>query len=287
MAATTPEWAALPSSTSRREKVLVTVKAYPNPSKKYIETVCVAGITEANQWIRLYPIPYRFMAYDQQFPNYSWIEVDVRKSKDHRPESHYADLGSIRTVGTMDTSRGWEERKSFLLPLASPSMEYLIDQNAQFNTSLGLIRPKEVKRLLIKKEPPDWSPEELAKLRQRSLMEGLGEDGTYKVAQDLEKIPFRFQYEFVCDDPLCSGHKYTVISWEVMQSYRKWRAKYGEDGWEAAFRQKYENEFLSPQRDLHFYVGTVLSHPKTWTIIGLFYPPSGTVGSQVIQPTLL
>ena len=40
----------------RHEKktVLVTVKAYPNPSKKYGETVCVAGIDlERNTLIRL------------------------------------------------------------------------------------------------------------------------------------------------------------------------------------------------------------------------------------------
>ena len=28
----------------KTRKVLITVKAYPNPSKKYVETVCVAGI---------------------------------------------------------------------------------------------------------------------------------------------------------------------------------------------------------------------------------------------------
>lgn len=36
--------------------------------------------------------------------------------------------------------------------------------------------------------------------------------------------------------------------------------------------QKYADELVT-RRDLHFYVGTVSSHPLTWTIIGLFYPP--------------
>lgn len=80
MTSGTPDWAALPSSVARREKILVTVKAYPNPSKRYIETVCVAGVTESGKWIRLYPIPYRFLEYDRQFPSYAWIDVDVRKS---------------------------------------------------------------------------------------------------------------------------------------------------------------------------------------------------------------
>lgn len=59
--------------------------------------------------------------------------------------------------------------------------------------------------------------------------------------------------------------------WEVAQSYRAWKAKYGDDGWQEKFRSKYETWMLG--RDLHFYVGTVASHPNRWIIIGLFYPP--------------
>ena len=40
------------------KKILVTVKAYPNPSKKYVETVCCAGVDLSNsQLIRLFPFP--------------------------------------------------------------------------------------------------------------------------------------------------------------------------------------------------------------------------------------
>lgn len=65
MTKATQDWTTIASNTWNRERILVTVKAYPNPSKKYIETVCVAGVTESGQWIRLYPIPYRFLAYEQ------------------------------------------------------------------------------------------------------------------------------------------------------------------------------------------------------------------------------
>lgn len=43
-------------------RILVTVKARPEPSEKYGETVCVAGIrlgTGSLHWVRLYPIPFR------------------------------------------------------------------------------------------------------------------------------------------------------------------------------------------------------------------------------------
>jgi hypothetical protein len=55
------------------------------------------------------------------------------------------------------------------------------------------------------------------------------------------------------------------------QSYRSWQEKYGDD-WEAAFRQKYENEMIN-KFDTHCYVGTVHKHPKEWIIVGLFHPP--------------
>jgi hypothetical protein len=43
-------------------RLLVTVKAYPQPSKRYGETVCVAGVridTDIPSWVRLYPVAYR------------------------------------------------------------------------------------------------------------------------------------------------------------------------------------------------------------------------------------
>jgi hypothetical protein len=283
MTTTAPAWTALPASVTRQEKILITVKAYPNPSKKYIETVCVAGVTEGGQWIRLYPIPYRALAYDQRFPNYTWIEAAVRKSRDHRPESHYVDLDTIRPLSKVGTEHNWQERRRLLLPLTSTSIEYLIDQNRLHRTSLGLIRPKNVKRLVIKNQTPEWSADELAKLRQRSLLDALGEDSTYEVVKELEKIPYRFMYEFECDDARCHGHRFEVISWEVLESYRNFRSRYGETDWQGKFRQRYEEEFLGPTRDLCFYVGTVSSHPGTWTIIGLFYPPARP---DVIQPSM-
>lgn len=41
-------------------KVLITVLTYPHPSQQHQETICTAGITETGDWIRLYPIDYRY-----------------------------------------------------------------------------------------------------------------------------------------------------------------------------------------------------------------------------------
>jgi hypothetical protein len=37
-------------------------------------------------------------------------------------------------------------------------------------------------------------------------------------------------------------------------------------------RHKFLEQICSPERETHFFVGTILSHPKTWVIIGAFYP---------------
>ncbi|MDP6379991.1 MAG: hypothetical protein QF662_01490, partial [Phycisphaerae bacterium] len=67
----------LPGWTEKR--ILVTVKAYPNPSKKYRETTCTAGIVPGEGWIRLHPIQFRLLPGSQQYKKYQWISVHVRK----------------------------------------------------------------------------------------------------------------------------------------------------------------------------------------------------------------
>jgi hypothetical protein len=63
---------------TEKKRILITVKAYPNPSKTYGETVCCAGIDiDSLKWIRLYPIPFRDLDSEQQFKKYSIIEKRV------------------------------------------------------------------------------------------------------------------------------------------------------------------------------------------------------------------
>ncbi len=281
----TSNWEELASNPWKHEEILVTVKAYPNPSKKYIETVCVAGVTKNRQWVRLYPIPYRYLEYEQRFPTYGWIEASIRKSKDHRPESYNIDIQTLKVAGKLGTANAWQARRELLLPLASPSIEELQRQQEASKISLGLIRPKQIKRLIIQpKKDPHWSDEELAKLQRHSLLDEMQREDVQRIVRELEKIPYDFLYEFDCDDSRCRGHKISVISWEVMESYRKWRQNYGEQ-WESKFREKYEQELPGSKHELYFFMGTMAAHPKVWLIIGLFYPPSQQQGA-LVQPPL-
>jgi hypothetical protein len=117
---------------------------------------------------------------------------------------------------------------------------------------------------MISPDEAEWSPAQLSMLRQKHLFVEPPEE-------ELQKIPFVFRYEFLCEDEGCPGHKLMCTDWELGQSYREWRSEY-RDQWQEKFRQTYESEMIH-KNDTHFYVGTVASHPNRWIIIGLFYPP--------------
>jgi hypothetical protein len=49
------------------ERMLITVRTYPDLSTKHIETVCTAGVTASGQWRRLYPVPLRCLPEMQRY----------------------------------------------------------------------------------------------------------------------------------------------------------------------------------------------------------------------------
>src|SRR5690554_4275899 len=99
-------------------KVLITVKTYPSLSAKYGELVCTAGFLEDGSWIRLYPIPFRKLKYEEKYKKYQWIELDiVKNNKDFRPESFRpATIDTpITLLDTLDTKGNWYKRKQIAL----------------------------------------------------------------------------------------------------------------------------------------------------------------------------
>ncbi|WP_245961234.1 hypothetical protein [Neopusillimonas maritima] len=42
----------------RMERILILAKTYPSPSAQYVETSCVAGISQDGSMRRLYPVPF-------------------------------------------------------------------------------------------------------------------------------------------------------------------------------------------------------------------------------------
>lgn len=249
-------------------QILITIKTYPTPSKKYEETVCVAGISlKTKQLIRLYPIHFRDLDQNQKFAKYNVIEANIAKTaKDHRPESYRINADSIRIVDEIDTRDGWKKRKEIVLPVLDKSMCEIIKQQTITNKSLGLIKPERIEFVIDKAR--DRDDEE----RQKCYAQ-LGFFNKSKNA--IEAIPFEFRYKFYCArEPNCPGHDYIIIDWEIGQSYRSWRWKYKD---EELLRQKIKQQWFdnicASKKDTHFYVGNMHRLQNIFMILGVFYPP--------------
>lgn len=256
-----------------KKNILIFAKTYPQPSKKYDETVCTGGVLEDGSFVRLYPISFRYLPVEKQFHRYQWIEADISKDKvDGRKESYKIDQDSIRLISKpLTTENGWALRRQFVLKKLAPSLESLKAQQILDGTSLGIIKPHHVLDLMIEPANARWKKTRLAQRAQGDL---------FKELKPLEKIPYKFKYKFECQDPSCTGHELMISDWEVNALYRNCRRRCSADE-EALQKVRYRllDEFCSSKHDLHFCVGTIKLYPKSWIIVGLFYPPNPVVDS--------
>jgi hypothetical protein len=255
-----------------RKRVLILVRTYPSPAKSTIEASCTAAIGAEGEWIRMFPVPARLMEHDKRFVKWHWIEVDlVKATSDARPESYKLNPDSIVIGDGVGTQGNWRARRDLIKPLQCPSMCHIQRERDEHKSpTLGVFRPREIVELLIEPTDENWTYEQLATLTQDTFFEKAP-------AQTLEKIPFDFRYHFLCAEPGCRGHTMMCTDWEMGQAYREWRRKYGDDGWEAKFRQRFETEMIE-KNDTHFFVGTVHKNPASFVIVGLFYPPKQATG---------
>jgi len=253
-------------------KVLITIKTCPIPSKKYDELVCTAGVTESGDFIRLYPINFRDLPFSQQYKKYQWIEVDAVKHVgiDSRKESFRPNCDGLKILGNpIPTKKGdWSERAKYVLLKKSDSIEELAKQQKKDKTSLGVFKPRKISELEITQDTPDWDTRFKTELRQRRLFE------TRTITlEPPRKVPFKFHYRFECEDSQCKGHRMMITDWEISEFY--WKLVHaGKTSKDAAngVKERFLNVLCGKDKDTHFYVGTVLAHPKNWIILGIFWP---------------
>jgi hypothetical protein len=247
------------------KQVLITVKTYPNPSTKYGETVCCAGIDlETGSWIRLYPVPFRDLDASQKFKKYNIISVRCNKApKDHRAESYHIDRDSIRVLRRLDTKHKWRERGKVVLPTASRS--FCDVQRAYETTSLGMFKPCDIGF--------SWQK---AKAESEAKRQACYEQLTFfdERKNTIERVPLDFYYEFHCEgEETCPGHRLRIIDWEMGQSYRNWREKYGsQDQLLDKIRQMWLSTICSEENDIWFYVGNMYQRRHRFMVLGVFYP---------------
>jgi hypothetical protein len=252
-----------------RTKVLITVMTYPHPSETHQELVCTAAITEDSQWVRLYPIDYRYRPKEQRFRKYQWIEIglaDRGAKNDGRKESRKPDLDSIKLLGEpLSTADDWRARREIIDAMPHHTRAELESLYDSEKISLGIVRPTEIIDLKVEPVERNWKPEWERTLKQFNLF---GDQ-----PKPLEKLPYKFSYVFRCADTREKPHSAMIEDWELGVLYRKEVERLGDETAAiASVRRKFFDEICHPSRDTRFFMGTVFPY-NTWVVIGVFWPP--------------
>ena len=260
-----------------KAKVLITVKTYPLPSRKYDELVCTAGLLEGKHWIRIYPVPYRELTEDQQFKKWDWIELDLerRRDDDPREESYQPRRGvnePITILGSLDVSPKhlWSFKRQLLLKDVCTSMEPLIVRAKTERISLAVVKPKSVLDVNIEKEPEHWD-----EFKHQGLLDLIPATDRKRTVKPVRSLPYRFSYVFTTEDGR-PPRTLMVEDWEIGVLY--WHClRPDRTPEEACALVKRKLESLAFDKDIHFIVGTTKRNhfrsPNPFVIIGLFYPP--------------
>lgn len=228
-----------------RDRILVTVKTYPELSTTYGETVCTAGIREDGTWVRLYPVPFRRLGESEQYRLFDWITCPlVRHSRDPRPES-YRPTGEIERVDHVGTADNWRERRQLLLAhrQVHGSLSELIEAAKNNISSLAVFKPARLIRFEWEAADREWDASKLEAVRAITGQPDLFDDRSWsRTFRVVDKVPYNFYYHI--EDA---------------------------DG-------RYFDEFATT--DVHFFLGTTLAWhkraPNPWTIVGVLPIPHQT-----------
>jgi len=253
------------------------VKAYPALSKTYGEVSCIAGVRTSGagtpEWIRLYPVPFRALSNDQRFAKYQPMRVRVETHNgDRRPETRRPDRDSIEVTGNpIPSENAWQQRRRFVEPLMADSMCALLRRQREDGTSLGVFRPKRVLDLVIEQADVNEGKKQIARAwaAQGSLLDGLEPDERTHQLQELELIPWSFKYRYECSDPDCNSHTQSIIDWEIAELYRRVHHR---DDWQDRLKARWINDLCAPNRDTAFFVGNQHQHPRSFLVLGVWWP---------------
>ncbi len=270
----------------QRRRILIWGKTRPEVSQSYREIVCTGGVFEdTRRLVRIYPIPLRYLEDERVFKKYQWIEAEVaRNLRDPRPESFKIRYDGIETGETIPTKSGnWDARAEWVMQPGNvfQSVEVLQDQQSEDKTSLGLVRPAEVDDVRAVRVSEQEKQGFTKRYEQAvSQMELPLDPDTGREIRPLRPPDYRFKIHFRCNDQRCKSHKFSVLDWEIDALYFRLRTRQERSSHMAAqsVRDKLR-EICSPEKDLHFFLGNLFSHPQNFTIVGLWYPKENRQGT--------
>jgi hypothetical protein len=241
------------SGTVNSCRVVVLVKALPQPSKAYGETVCCAGVTADRQWKRLFPIRFRHLTGDGSFSRWDWVRFDYRRpTRDPRKESCHIHEETIAIDGKPLTEK---ERVRLLTPMIVASS----DAATARGDSLAIIRPKNTRFHYKPKKQTQIQKERDAYKRAASQ--------TSMFDKDLAELdPSTYEFRFTFEDR--SGkHDYQCGDWETHAMFWRWKRHKGETEALELMAGTFNDEY--PQKGIVFAIGNQAKRPHIWQLLGV------------------
>jgi hypothetical protein len=270
-----------------KTNVLITVTTYPLPSRSYDELVCTAGIKEDGNWIRIYPVPLKFLKGIREVGKietykFTWISLELnRRSDDFRPESHspkhydFRDFEVLESVSVNGSKaqkvNGWKKRINLISKNIYTNLSDLVtDSNAPKNVSLATFKPSKILDFIVEDDESEWKTEWKEQLRQLDLFST--EQGVQR--ELIKKLPHKFYYQF--EDDQGRKSRLMIEDWELGQLYFNCLKGGNKQIAIEKVKEKYWDEFQ--RRDIYFFLGTTLQWHRRrsdnpFVIIGVFYPP--------------
>lgn len=266
------------------EKVLMVVKTYPTPSKKYGELVCTAGVRlRDNAWIRIYPYPFRQLKQEHQFRKYDIIEAPLERAKDDpRPDSYrLSNPSDIKLLGHIDADgKFWAERMKYIRPTIAPSVtefkRSMLNEHKQWGASIlpVPVKPRSA-QFHYKNMGKEWEEKDAHKLKsikdfvENSLFKGEEVTNYFRV---LEKVPYQFRLTF--EDLTGKEHNLLILDWEIPQLYFNQRTL-GEEEALKKVKYKIEKQIFSEHNEVFLVLGSIhhrYKNPDSIAIDGFIYP---------------
>jgi hypothetical protein len=234
------------------EQTIILVKAWPQPSQKYGETVCCAGVTPQGEWRRLFPVRFRHLSGEAQFSRWDIVQYRPEKPRDdNRPESRRVDEQSLAFLHSMAP----RAREGFFDPLFRDSVSAAADRGE----SLTLVRPASLKFRWKVKRASDV--EEERERREHALRQGSLLDQELAA---IEPCPYDLSLKFTDGS---GKHEMACGDWETAAAFFNLRKKYGDEGALEHLRTTYEDRYFKDGVALA--LGTVKKRPQQWLLLGI------------------
>lgn len=242
-------------------ELLVNCKTYPAVSKRYFETVCTGGVQASGEFVRLYPVPFRFLVEEEKYTRWDVIRVKVYKdTKDSRPESWHLQQGTpIEMVRKISSER---QRWDWMQHTVHDSTE-VMEQKGLTNGCVK-IEPLDFH---WRKDDQELSDAQMQIVKQQNLFISTDD---LKLLADRPKWQYRLKYR-----EIATGNEIDskVLAWSYYQGLRRNLSQMNEKEALEATAERIRASIFNPEKTIFGIFGTH-SRFKHWMISAIYHVPT-------------